>query len=658
MMVIKRNLKYGIFLVVSLLLVACSSQHVGDFHRLSDTFAQADQAYRKGETAAAMEGFKQCINECADARYERDDSVKLLLPKAMVQLLNTYQVQGDVEGCVNYFDSLRQVVDAKPQAENQVLCRDFKRDVYVLLAYAMSRTDAEEAAAQLMTQALKMPLSYPTPERRFRDDAYATGVYFCVPAYQKQVMAYGRKALDEVRHCHNKSGAQWLVTALGSMYHRQGKVDKAIGMYQEGYDLAVMDGDTLGMANAKKIMADYLLQWQLDSISDRYATEAVDLLGHVAQPNPMVATGIYLTKARILKDQHQKQAALSYLTKAKTCCSGLPYNSGSSDVALLMGSLLVDKSKPHYVGDDQQGIALLTGAAHQATYQIKAAAFFELAKAYIDRGNRQAGEASLDSMWQVLHSVPSPLVLDGAYDYALRYYQHTGNQSKAALYSKALQQLNSIAEPTVTTKKVIEVITHMEAEQKAADMASQAEAMSKEKRQVIIFWILFTSVCAATVGAYCYHKRKQTLRVHAQAHQKLSLAEEQLQRERAQKERVLQELEQAKVKRTHEMRNTDNLLAALRKEGAVKFLDDFAQAYPHFQERLREKIEGKITDKDAVYCCLIALGLDNAKITKALQVERSTVVMAKYRLRKKLDLDESATLEKYLMGLLNMLNPI
>lgn len=399
------------------------------------------------------------------------------------------------------------------------------------------------------------------------------------------------------------------------------------------------------------------MQWQLDSISDRYATEAVDLLGHVAQPNPMVATGIYLTKARILKDQHHKQAALSYLAKAKTCCSGLPYNSGSSDVALLMGSLLVDKSKPHYVGDDQQGIALLTGAAHQATYQIKAAAFFELAKAYIDRGDRQAGEASLDSMWQVLHSVPSPLVLDGAYDYALRYYQHMGNLSKAATYSAALQQLKSIAEPTVTTKKVIEVITHMEAEQKAADMASQAEAMSKEKRQVIIFWILFTSVCAATVGAYCYHKRKQTLRVHAQAHQKLSLAEEQLQRERAQKERVLQELEQAKVKRTHEMRNTDNLLAALRKEGAVKFLDDFAQAYPHFQERLREKIEG-MTNKDAVYCCLIALGLDNAKITKALQVERSTVVMAKYRLRKKLDLDESATLEKYLMGLLNMLNPI
>ena len=651
-MKVKQDIKYIFSFVCRLaccmaicMLISCSPHGSTGFQQLKSVFEQANEAHRNGKADKAMEGFKLCVNQCSKVQYEQDDSVKLLLPKAMGQLLNEFQAQSDLDGCVAYFDSLRQEVDAPPTEDNKVLCRDFKRDVYVLLAYALSRTDAEEQGVQVMNLALKMPLSYPTPERKFRDYAYATGVYFCLPSCQKQVMEYGRKALDEVKKCQNKSGAQWLVTALGAMYHRQGKIDKAIKMYQEGYDLAVMGGDTLGMANAKKVMADYLLQWRLDSIADRYASEAVSLLDQMSNANPMVATGIYVTKARVLKMKHQKGAALECLKKAREMCLGLPYNSGPSDVDLLKGSLLVNKERPCYPVDYNFGLSLLKSAANNGSYQIKARAFFELAKANIAHGNLKDGEAALDSMWTSLHSQSSPFVIDGAYDYAMDYYLKQGNQAKAALYSEALKQVKSKAEQSASIKNVMEAVNHMEKEQD-----ENLAEMSRHQTMDTILWSGIALLFIVIIIVFIY-KRRQYTRSHAQARKKLSQMAEKLRLTVNQKDKALANLAAAQAENTQLMKTDENLVDVLRNDGMAKYLEKFAHVYPHFLQTLKQEVSN-LTDKDLLYCCLMGLGMNNAEITATLNIERQTVVMAKYRLRKKLAMADTAELEKYLENLL------
>lgn len=648
----KQNLKYLFSLVGRLacsmtfcLLFSCSSHKSTSFLQLQGIFEQANEAHRSGKADMAMEGFKLCINQCSKAQYEKDDSVKLLLPKAMGQLLNEFQAQSDLDGCVAYFDSLRQEVEAPPTEDNKVLCHYFKRDVYVLLAYALSRTDAEQQGVRMMDKALKMPLSYPTPERKFRDYAYATGVYFCLPSYQKQVMVYGRKALDEVKKCQNKSGAQWLVTALGAMYHRQGKIDKAIKMYQEGYDLAEMGGDLLGMANAKKMMADYLLQWRLDSIADQYVSEAVSLLSKVNNANPMVATGIYVTKARVLKMKHQKKRALEYLKTAKEKCVGMPYNSGASDVDLLKGSLLVSKEHPCYPADFNYGLSLLKSAAHDGSYQIRASAFFELAKANIAHGNLKDGEEALDSMWIVLHAQSSPMVIDGAYEYAMEYYLRQGEQAKASLYSEALKREKSKAEQSASIKNVMEVVTHME-----KDKSKEPIEMSKHRMLEMILWIGMSMLLILVVAVSLY-KRRQHIRKHMQTNRKLSQMAEKLQVTVSQKDKALENLAAAKAENAQQMKSTDMLLDVLKNDGHSKFLEIFDEVYPHFLQVLKQNVPN-LTDKDLVYSCLMGLGKNNAEITETLSVERQTVVMAKYRLRKKLSMADTAEMEKYLRNLL------
>ena len=629
---------------------SCSQKGQERYAFLLEKYNTAHDAQMQGNMEDAANGYRECVEQCSHEQYLHDDSVKLLLPRAMGQLMNVYQSQGDLNGCVAYFDSLKREVDAEPTKYNKVLCRQFKRDVYVFLAYSLSRTDDEERAVLTMDEAMKMPLSYPTPERLFRDDAYAAGVYYCVSSTQAKVFEYGKKALAEVRQCKQKSGVQWLVTMLGGMYHRTGKVDEAIRMYQEGYELAQMAQDTLGMSNAKKEMADYLLQWNLDSLANRFATEAVQLLGKVVNKNPMVETGVYVTKARILKAMHQKENALSYLKKARESANGLPYNSGASDIGVLMGSLLVTKTPPCYPGDYAQGMALLENASHDATYKIKATAFFELAKANLAAGKQDEGEAQLDSMYTILNGSSTPIVLEGAYEYALRYYLKSGNQARAAMYSQALEKQKEIADRSASIKNVINAVTQMEMGGKERSLNEQEDEMNRHKTTAIAVTcgLVFVVIGLIVLCFWIKHKDKRkhnnTTRELSKTMKKLKVA----QRNQQRAEERLATIEDDNVKK---IKDGQQVLAILRDKGEPKFREYFEQAYPAFIKQLRAQVPS-ITHKEESYCMLMALGMSNAELAEAFVITRQSVNIARCRIRKKLPEAEKTRMEAFLAELL------
>lgn len=621
----KKSFIYGwlaIFLL-TIILSSCAQNNQKDFAELRKEFNKAHDAQVNGNLKNALDIYKDCVARCSQEQYEGNDSVKQMLPKAMVQLMNVYQSQGNQSECVSYFDSLKLEVDDAPTMYNKVLNTNFKRDVYVLLAYSLSRTDEEKRGVQVMDEALEMPLYDPTHERLFRDYAYATGVYYCVPTTQAKVFEYGRKALDEVKYCQVKSGAQWLVTLLGSMYQRIGKVDEAISMYQEGYELAATAQDTLGMANAQKEMADYLLQWNLDSIADRFASQAVKLVIQVADCNPMVKTGIFVTKARILQKFHKKKAALDYLRLAKEACSGMPYNSGASDIGVLMGSLLITQDAPCYSGDFEQGMAMLKSATLDATYKIKATAFFEIAKADLKLGKKGEGEAALDSMYAILNASQTPVVIEGAYDYALKYYRQTDNQAKAAFYAKALQKENAELGHSVSTVDVVAAVGRMESGEHLLDV--QGEVTGRRKMIGVLVGGVLLLALVGVGGWYIFKnkKRKSKYKYHSDEKGKTELV-------------------------------TDGkaLLTILKTEGEEKFRSCFKKAYPGFMDALKVQVPS-LTHKEEIHCMLMALGADNAELSSALSITRQSVNIVKSRIRKKLPEEvDGSGLELFLKNLL------
>ena len=159
-----------ILLVVFItLLHSCNNTHESSSEPASQLYAYAVKSLHCGQQNEAELSLKKCLSLYKDNGTLKNmpDSTRQLFPQVLVQLLNTYKSEGQPETCVAYFDSLRSYVDA-PQHQRSWLSQHYRRDVYVVLAYALSRTEDTERAARVMTQALQMKLSDVCSRRKQR----------------------------------------------------------------------------------------------------------------------------------------------------------------------------------------------------------------------------------------------------------------------------------------------------------------------------------------------------------------------------------------------------------------------------------------------------------------------------------------------------------
>ena len=94
--------------MIAVFVGGCTSrQDNAAFMLVAGKYNKAHEAQDSANYTRAMTLYKACIATGASERYATDDSVKLLLPKAMVQLVNVYQSAGKPDACIAYFDSLR-----------------------------------------------------------------------------------------------------------------------------------------------------------------------------------------------------------------------------------------------------------------------------------------------------------------------------------------------------------------------------------------------------------------------------------------------------------------------------------------------------------------------------------------------------------------------
>ena len=639
---------------VSCILMGACHSHQDDaaFQKVKKIYNQAHEAQYSANYGQAMALYKRCVAECSSGKNEQDDSIKALLPKTLVQLLNVYQSASMPNECIEYFDSLKTEVSQKPiTLRNAILNKYYKRDIYVLLAYAMSRTDAEKEAVNLMDIALQMPLNDPTPERKFRDYAYATGVYYCVPTCQDKVLKYGRYALDEIQHCQQKSGAQWLIVIMAKLYQDRGEVGKAIAMCHEGFKLAKMCQDTLGMANSKKELANYLYQWELYDDADKYISDALNLIESATNSNPMVETVAYTIKAKISEKKGKHNNALAYIQKARKTSESLPYNSGGSDADLLMGKMLINNATKGHSEDITQGIRLLDKVSHDATFKLRAKAFLELAKVNIAQGNEAQGNASLDSMYNILTTANPPITLDGAFNYALDYYIKKGDAANIIRYATALNKQNIAEKKASVVKEVAKSLTRFEMEKQEAEIIQKEKELKTRKLMETIGIILAVFILGGIFVLMRYKRKKMHLE-HVKTTLELSHTKDALAKTSKEKDKAEQELEMMVKNEVNKLKAGISPQQLLEMRGNDKFKSYFNDAYPYFMANLRKQVTANLTNKEELYCMLIALNCNNEDLAETFNVARTSVVMSKYRIRKKLNLAEGTVMESYLANIL------
>ena len=195
-------------LIIHILMFVCSNIFAAE-----DLYKQARGLQREGKYAEAIEAYEAYLTRPLEVKDLKDGQLATYTD-ALVQLMNNYQSKGEPEACIS---ALQDVFQAAPILQHELL-----RDYSSVLGYALSRTERMAEAETTMLKALTLPLYSSTPERYFRDYAYAAAVFYSNPDYQKEVINWCLEAMQQAQLSENTSGKQWVTAMLGSLYKREG----------------------------------------------------------------------------------------------------------------------------------------------------------------------------------------------------------------------------------------------------------------------------------------------------------------------------------------------------------------------------------------------------------------------------------------------------
>ena len=108
----------------------------------------------------------------------------------------------------------------------------------------------------------------------------------------------------------------------------------------------------------------------------------------------------------------------------------------------------------------------------------------------------------------------------------------------------------------------------------------------------------------------------------------------------------------AKAERSKALQNIQSTItsSSIKENGWDLFVTHFTKVHPHFIDSLRKQYP-QLSSNELKYCTYIKINLSNKEIAQLLNVGTKAVEMAKYRIRKKMNLQANEKLEDVLLSL-------
>ncbi|MBO7190278.1 MAG: hypothetical protein J6V55_06805 [Alistipes sp.] len=602
-------------------------------------FKQARQQQREGKYDSAISAYKEYLATPLDEDNITDEEL-FLYTEALTQLMNTYQSKGDTEGCIV---ALQEVFDLSPILQKQCI-----RDYYSVLGYALSRTERMAEAEMTMLRALSMTLHRATPERYFRDYAYAAAIFYSNPDYQSEVINWCEEALHQAELSENSNGAQYVKTLLGSIYKRNGHLNSALNLFNQSKDEAQRRNDDLGVLNSLHALTDLFLYWNIPEYANRYATEAVKVEKRMKAQNPMISAQTYINKGRTLQQLGEQDSVTFYTEQARRLCQTLPYNSGMVDVDLLSGSYLTDRG-----GDSvQYGIEELIRVTKQGTTTNRAKAYHQLAQTYLQYGEESMAESALDSLYALLNYGGTPIYIRLEYEPILNHYQRSNDHQRYQQFTQLMLQEQNIFNEKSLRYNTVESIVNLHTIKKNQEL-KLAHLKERHHSQWLLVSILISLAIIATIVS-SLHRQKRAHRIQMKkANEKFSILHQELKQTNAEKEKITSEINEF-LNDNNNRQEMETLTPFILKEsGEVKFRQCFEILYPLFLHRLREKVPA-ITRREELLSMLIALKQNNKEISELLAIAPRSVLMLRHRFRQKIGMSTELSLENFIEELLGV----
>ncbi len=604
-------------------------------------YKRARALQREGKFDEAIESFEEYLSQPIRENQLSDYQVALHTD-ALVQLMNTFQSKGEPEGCIV---ALKELFNTAPALQN-----DFLRDYYSVLGYALSRTEKMDEAEATMLKAFTIPLHCATPERYFRDYAYAAAVFYSNPNYQKEVVEWCQEALVQAELCNNTSGKQWVLAMLGSFYKRHGLIGEALELSQQSKKEAQERGDELGVLNSLHTLVDLFIYWGVPEYADAYAEEAIRVEKNMSAQNPMISAQTYINKGRVQLHLGATDSIAYYIEKARALCQHLPYNSGMVDVNLLCGTYLTER------GDEsvQRGIEELECVTRQATAANRAKAYHQLAQTYLRMGKGKLAEVMLDSMHTLLIPQEYPLFVNIDYRPILEYYQKIGNRHKANQFAELMLKEQQLFKQKKLIFNLIKATVEQHTEQQRQELKIIQLKQTNQQLVFLISIIISIVTIAAIVLRLYKQKRLHQIQIQ-QTNDKFALLVQKLNQSNSEKEKITQEICELLNDKDKRQELETITPSMLQKGGESKFRQCFELMYPLFLPRLRERVPS-ITRREELLSMLVVLKQDNKEIAELLAIAPRSVLMLRHRFRQKIGLTTDNSLENFIEEILMLPN--
>lgn len=602
-------------------------------HADDSLFQQARSLQRQGEYAQAIETYRTVLSQHADDS-ELNERETFVFTESLVQLMNIYQSKGEPEACISV---LQELFDASPILQNL-----FSRDFYSVMGYALSRTEKMKEAEEATLKVFTLPLHHATPERYFRDYAYAAAVFYSNPAYQEEVVRWCEEALKQAVLCSNTSGKQWVTAMLGSVYKRNGHLNKALDLFLRSKNEAQDKNDDLGVLNSLHVLIDLFLYWDIPEYADLYASEAIRVERGMKMRNPMVSTQTYIDKGRALLQLGKTDSIYFYASKAKEFCHFLPYNSGMVDVNLLTGIYLTGMD-----GDSLNiGIHDLQNVTSQGTAANRAKAYHQLAQTYLRTGQNDLAEVMLENMYTLMGQNDSPVYIQIDYEPILNHYLKKNNRSKVEQYVRLMIHEQQRLKDKKLNFNLVDAIVDHQIEQKQQEL-EVAQLRQINQRLWLMICIIISLIVIFVIAVLFLRQRKQHKIFRQQADQQLVSLVQELNQTNAEKEMIAREIDEMMSDKDNRQEIMSLTPSILYKNGESKFRQRFEVLYPLFLPRLRERVPS-ITRREELLAMLLVLKQDNKEIAELMAIAPRSVLMLRHRLRQKIGISTDNSLENYI----------
>ena len=624
------------FIIFQMLLLICFNGIANE-----KLYTEARTLQHKGKYDEAIVGFKNCLLLPIDGDVITSQQITVY-SNALVQLMNTFQSKGDPEACIS---TLQDIFEASPAIQKYCL-----RDYYSVLGYALSRTENMKDAEETMLKVFTLPLNMPSPERLFRDYAYAAAVFYSNPNYQKEVIYWCQEALEQAQLSKNPSGEQWVLAMLGSQYKRNGNLDKALKLYQQSKEKAQLRNDDLGVVNSLQTLVGLFLEWGIPEYANMYASEAIQVEKKTTNKNPMISAQTYINKGRALYQLGLTDSVSFYIEKAREFCQSLPYNSGMVDINLLNGSILTNDINRG--GDSlEQGIRDLMNVTGNGTAANRAKAYNQLAQTYFKMGKEIMAERMLDSMCTIISKNYTPSYINIDYEQILNYYLKNRNLDKIGLYMSMLLNERQSFNENKFKFNLVESIADLHTEKEKQKL--QILQLEKDNQRLwFMIYMVISFVIISIIVTLLYYQKKRHNKQMKQTNDKLAQLIEKLNQSDAGQMNAAQEIKEYlndKEKRKELETLTPYIL---KDEGEAKFRQCFELMYPLFLHRLRERVPS-VTPREELLSMLIVLKQDNKRIAELMAIAPRSVLMLRHRFRHKIGMGTELSLENFIAEILD-----